>query len=59
MQKNIHESLSGRMIDPMLGTMTLECCRAGRLTFDYKGSMLSGPVQSRLTRYELEVVESL
>ena len=47
----------GRMIDPVTGTMTLECCSASRSTFDYQGKVLSGPAEGALTSFPLAVVE--
>ena len=45
----------GRMIDPVAGTLTLECCSASQSTFDYEGNVLSGPAESPLTTYPVEV----
>ena len=44
---------AGRMIDPLAGTMTLECCSASQSTYDYEGSVLSGPAKGPLTSYAL------
>lgn len=44
---------AGRMIDPVAGTMTLQCCSASKSTFDYSGSVLSGPAEGPLTSYPL------
>jgi nitrite reductase/ring-hydroxylating ferredoxin subunit len=44
----------GRMIDPVAGTMTLECCSASRSTYDYQGNVLSGPAEGPLTSFPLE-----
>ena len=46
---------AGRMIDPVAGTMTLECCSLSSSTFDYQGNVLSGPAESALTSYPLTV----
>jgi nitrite reductase/ring-hydroxylating ferredoxin subunit len=46
---------AGRMIDPLAGTMTLECCSVSSSTFDYDGNVLSGPAESALTSYALIV----
>jgi nitrite reductase/ring-hydroxylating ferredoxin subunit len=42
-----------RMIDPVAGTMTLECCSVSSSTFDYQGNVLSGPAEGVLTSYAL------
>ena len=42
---------AGRMIDPIAGTMTLECCSASSSTYDYQGNVLSGPAEGPLTIY--------
>jgi Rieske Fe-S protein len=44
---------AGRMIDPLAGTMTLQCCSLSKSTFDYQGNVLSGPAPSPLTSYPL------
>lgn len=44
---------AGRMIDPVAGTMTLECCSVSKSTFDYQGNVLSGPAAGPLTSYPL------
>ena len=44
---------AGRMIDPVAGTMTLECCSVSSSTFDYEGKVLSGPAEGVLTSYAL------
>lgn len=46
---------AGRMIDPVAGTMTLECCSVSSSTFDYDGNVLSGPAEGALTSYRLVV----
>ena len=46
---------AGRMIDPVAGTMTLECCSVSGSTFDYQGNVLSGPAEGALTSYPLVV----
>ena len=46
---------SGRMIDPVAGTMELQCCSVSRSTFDYEGQVLSGPAEGPLTSYPLVV----
>ena len=46
---------AGRMLDPVAGTMTLECCSVSRSTFDYQGNVLSGPAEEALTSYPLTV----
>jgi len=43
-----------RMIDPVVGTMTLECCSVSKSTYDYDGNVLSGPAEGPLTSYALE-----
>jgi nitrite reductase/ring-hydroxylating ferredoxin subunit len=47
-----------RMIDPVEGTMTLECCSVSSSTFDYQGNVLSGPAEGPLTSYPLVVEEN-
>jgi Rieske Fe-S protein len=42
---------AGRKIDPIAGTMTLECCSASQSTYDYQGNVLSGPAERPLTIY--------
>jgi nitrite reductase/ring-hydroxylating ferredoxin subunit len=44
-----------RMIDPVAGTMTLECCSASSSMFDYQGNVLSGPAEGALTSFPLSV----
>ena len=46
---------AGRMIDPVAGTMTLECCSVSKSTFDYQGAVLSGPAEGPLISYPLAV----
>ena len=46
---------AGRMIDPLAGTMTLECCSFSQSTFDYEGNVLSGPAKEPLTSYAIAV----
>jgi Rieske Fe-S protein len=46
---------AGRMIDPVAGTMTLECCSVSSSTFDYQGNVLSGPAEGPLTSYPLTI----
>jgi Rieske Fe-S protein len=48
---------AGRMIDPVAGTMTLECCSASSSAFDYQGNVISGPAEGSLTSYALEILE--
>ncbi len=45
---------AGRMIDPLAGTMTLECCSASKSTYDYQGNVISGPAEGPLTSFSLE-----
>jgi nitrite reductase/ring-hydroxylating ferredoxin subunit len=45
---------AGRMIDPVAGTLTLECCSASRSTYDYHGNVISGPAKEPLTNFPLE-----
>ena len=45
----------GRMIDPVAGTMTLQCCSASKSTYDYDGTVISGPAEGPLTSYPLEI----
>jgi Rieske Fe-S protein len=47
---------AGRMIDPMAGTLTLECCSASSSTFDYDGTVLSGPATEPLASYPVSVL---
>lgn len=46
---------AGRMIDPLAGTMTLECSSVSSSTFDYQGNVLSGPAKEPLTSFPLVV----
>ena len=48
---------AGRMIDPLTGTMTLQCCSVSKSTFDYEGNVLSGPAEGPLSSYALVVEE--
>ena len=48
---------AGRKIDPVAGTMTLECCSVSGSTYDYQGSVLSGPANGSLTSYPLELAD--
>lgn len=45
---------AGRMIDPVAGTITLECCSVSGSTYDYQGNVLSGPAEGPLTSFSLE-----
>ena len=49
---------AGRMIDPVAGTMTLQCCSVSRSTYDYQGNVLSGPAEENLTSYPLVIEEN-
>ncbi len=46
---------AGRKIDPIKGTMTLECCSVSSSTFDYEGKVLSGPAKEPLQRYTMSL----
>ncbi len=46
---------AGRMIDPVKGTMTLECCSVSSSTYNYAGEVLSGPAAETLTSYAVSV----
>jgi nitrite reductase/ring-hydroxylating ferredoxin subunit len=46
---------AGRMIDPLAGTMTMECCSVSGSVFDYEGNVLSGPAEGKLVSYALEL----
>ena len=48
---------AGRKIDPIVGTMTLECCSLSSSTFDYAGNVLSGPAAASLKMYDVAVAE--
>jgi nitrite reductase/ring-hydroxylating ferredoxin subunit len=50
---------SGRMVDPLVGTMTLECCSVSQSTFDYAGNVLSGPAEGPLTSYPLFIEDGI
>lgn len=50
---------AGRMLDPVAGTMTLECCSLSGSTFDYDGNVLGGPAETALTSYPLQIEEGL
>ena len=43
----------GRKIDPITGTMTLECCSMSGSRYDYAGNVLSGPAKGPLTAYPI------
>ena len=43
----------GRMLDPLQGTLTIQCCSMSKSTYDYDGNVLSGPAKGPLTRYAL------
>lgn len=45
---------AGRKIDPLAGTLTLECCSASKSTYDYQGNVLSGPAEGPLTSFSLD-----
>ncbi len=47
---------AGRRIDPLKGTMTMECCSVSSSTFNYKGEVLSGPADEALTSFPLSLV---
>ena len=46
---------AGRRVDPISGTMTLECCSVSTSTFDYEGNVLSGPADDSLTKYDISL----
>ena len=46
---------AGRMIDPLVGTLTLECCSASKSTYDYQGNVISGPAEGPLTSFPLKI----
>ena len=46
---------AGRMIDPLDGTLTLECCSASKSTYDYQGNVISGPAEGPLTSFPLKI----
>jgi len=46
---------AGRRIDPLQGTMTMECCSVSSSTFNYKGEVLSGPADEALTSFPLSL----
>ena len=46
---------AGRKIDPIVGTMTLECCSVSSSTFDYAGNVLAGPAEASLKLYDVAV----
>lgn len=46
----------GRMVDPLAGTLTIQCCSASKSTYDYDGNVLSGPAEGPLTKYMVEKV---
>ncbi len=46
---------AGRMLDPVAGTMTLQCCSISQSTFDYQGEVVSGPAENPLTSYPITV----
>ena len=50
---------AGRMIDPLAGTMTLECCSVNSSTFDYEGNVLSGPAEEPLSSYAFVVEDGM
>ena len=41
------------MIDPVAGSMTLECCSLSSSSYDYQGNVLSGPAEGALSSYPL------
>lgn len=47
----------GRMVDPLAGTLTIQCCSASKSTYDYDGNVLSGPAEGPLTRYAVEEMD--
>jgi cytochrome b6-f complex iron-sulfur subunit len=46
---------AGRMIDPVAGSMTLECCSVGKSVFDYEGNVLSGSAEESLQIFPLTI----
>lgn len=48
---------AGRKIDPVAGTMTIECCSVSGSTYDYEGNVLSGPAEKPLTTYPVAVAD--
>jgi len=44
---------AGRMIDPVAGSMTLECCSISKSTYDYEGKVISGPAEETLRSFPL------
>ena len=46
---------AGRKVDPIAGTMEIECCSVSASTFDYAGNVLSGPANAPLQKYATEL----
>jgi nitrite reductase/ring-hydroxylating ferredoxin subunit len=50
-------SHSGRRMDPVPGTNTIQCCSIGKSTFDTKGTKLYGPPTGNIEIYVVELVD--
>jgi nitrite reductase/ring-hydroxylating ferredoxin subunit len=44
-----------RRLDPVPGTLRVQCCSVGKSTFDYSGTRLSGPAKEPLYTYAVIV----
>ena len=44
----------GRRLDPVPGTGTVQCCSISKSTYDYEGTVLSGPAGEALDVHRIE-----
>lgn len=50
---------SGRMLDPVPGGFTVQCCSIGKSTWDYTGKLLSGSAKGDLKSYPVECKDNM
>jgi nitrite reductase/ring-hydroxylating ferredoxin subunit len=53
-----HCEHSGRRLDPVPGTETIQCCSVGQSIFNYDGQVIIGSAEKPLIIYPAQVVDS-
>ncbi|MBU4426882.1 MAG: Rieske 2Fe-2S domain-containing protein [Proteobacteria bacterium] len=44
----------GRRLEPIVGSVAVQCCSLSRSTFDYAGNVMSGPAKESLRKHCVE-----
>lgn len=57
--KNQCSHIGRRRIDPLPGKEQLRCCSVNKSTYQYDGSVVSGPAKTPLKTYTVEVNEDI